>query len=151
MWRKYKEVSKILSNEDTVIIPDDYLHRDEIQGQSPFTEKYGSSVDQPITPANATIPMTNGLATAGTLRTAHLQDSHSSNQGTPSPDREVVTFDTSQLSREDKLHHNDLHRVYRELLMSVFRSNDKRLSRRFIENLLEQTVNDENSASIKQL
>ena len=39
MWRLYKEVSFIITRNDTVIIPDDYLI-DESHVRSPFTDKY---------------------------------------------------------------------------------------------------------------
>ena len=85
MWRRYKQVSFILTAKDTVIIPDDYLI-DESHVDSPFTDKYGEVVEQPITPANAEISMTNRPTTAGTLRTAQLQESYSSNQQAQSPE-----------------------------------------------------------------
>jgi hypothetical protein len=151
MWQKFKDVNTTYNGKHTVNIPAKYLSSAELERQSPFTEKYGSPIDEPSTPATSTIPVTYGPATEGTERTANLHNSHSSNQGVPTTDREVVTFDISQLSRKGTLHHNDIHKVYRELMIAVFRSNDKRLSRRFIDNLLDQKVNEENRKDIQQL
>lgn len=123
--------------------------------------RYGDDVDQPITPANAETSMTNRPTTAGTLRTAQLQQSYFSSQQAQSPEPtgqtgqvpplQVVAGDISQLSRNDPLHNSDIQRVYASMLTSIFRSNDSRLSQNLIDELLDRTVNQQNKLTIRQL
>ena len=137
-WLAYKENVLLCTGQDTVIIPDAYLHPPH--HNSDQYEQIGLRNEYPRDPM-----MMESSSSTSSFRNDSMME------GQPQLARSslsVAPTDMSDLSRPQPLSSVELQTAYKQVLIGIFRSNHKELSHRMIHDTFLGTVNTANREAL---